>query len=222
MSKHVFIGLPAYTGQIHLATFRSLVHDYVGLIERGDSVEVFDESGNAMIADCRAVIVQKFLETKATHLVFVDTDVSWEKGALLKLVDHDEDFVGAAYPYRRDPIEYPLSWDLDTDEVWANRKGLIEVWGLPAGLMCLSRAMLEKMVAAHPELMFLTTNTESKKACGLFEPYRDGEMKYGEDYSFCNRWRDLGGKIYLDPEIKTGHIGYKTFVGHVGDWLRNR
>jgi hypothetical protein len=222
MPKHVFIGLPAYTGQIHLATFRSLVHDYVSLIERGDSVEIFDESGNAMIADCRAVIVQKFLETKATHLVFVDTDVSWEKGAVLKLVDHDEDFVGAAYPYRRDPIEYPLSWDLDKEEVWANRKGLIEVWGLPAGLMCLSRAMLEKMVAAHPELMFLTTNTESKKACGLFEPYRDGEMKYGEDYSFCNRWRDLGGKIYLDPEIKTGHIGFKTFVGHVGDWLKNR
>ena len=30
------------------------------------------------------------------------------------------------------------------------------------------------------------------------------------------------GKVWIDPEIKMGHIGYKTFEGHLGNWLRDR
>jgi hypothetical protein len=44
----------------------------------------------------------------------------------------------------------------------------------------------------------------------------------GEDYAFCRRWTDMGGKVWVNPEIKMGHVGYKTFQGHLGDWLRSR
>ena len=222
MSNHIFIAIPAYTGQMHMATFRSLMHDFMAFKERGDEVEVFDEVGNAMIGDARAIICQHFLESAATHLIFIDSDIGWEKGALLKLVDHGEDFVGGAYPYRRDPIDFPVSWNTDAKELWANDKGLLEVWGLPAGFMCLSRAMVERMVRSYPNLEFYTKDTKAEKAYALFDPYRIGRIKFGEDYSFCRRWRDIGGKVWLDPEIKLGHIGFKTFVGTIGSWLKDR
>lgn len=221
MPRHVWIAIPTYTGTIHMGTMRSLLTDFLALTERGDKVEIFDESGNAAIADCRAVIVAKFLESEATDLVFVDSDVLWEKGALLRLVDHPVDFVAGIYPYRKDPIEYPISWLQDREQL-TEENGLLEVAGVPAGFMRCSRAMLERMVDHYSDAVFITEATEKKQAWALFDTYRIGKMKYGEDYAFCRRWRDIGGKVWIDPEIRMGHIGFKTFEGHIGNWLKSR
>ena len=82
--------------------------------------------------------------------------------------------------------------------------------------------MVERMVRSYPNLEFYTKDTKAEKAYALFDPYRIGRIKFGEDYSFCRRWRDIGGKVWLDPEIKLGHIGFKTFVGTIGSWLKDR
>jgi hypothetical protein len=217
--KHVWIAIPAYTGTIHLSTMRSIISDMLKLAERGDRVTIFDESGNAMIGDCRGLICTQFLASDATHLVFVDSDVSWSEGSLLKLVDHDLEFVAGLYPQRRDPIDFCCQWapgeSLDTEQ-------LIEVLGVPAGFMCLSRAMLEKMVAHYPDTQFHCEAAPDKTAYDLFGAYRVGRIKFGEDYSFCRRWRDIGGKVWIDPTIRMGHCGYKTFVSSVGEWLEAR
>jgi hypothetical protein len=214
------IAIPAYTGQIHLGTMRSLMTDLLALKDRGDSFEVHDECGNALIADARAQIVAQFLATDNDILVFIDSDVSWERGALLKLVDHPVDMVAGIYPQRRDPINYCVKW-IDKPELQAV-DGLLEVLGVPAGFMKLSRAQLEKMVEQYPDTEFYCENAPEHRSWALFADYRIGKHKMGEDYSFCKRWTDMGGKVWIDPEIKMGHCGFKTFMGHLGDHLRNR
>lgn len=219
--KHVWIAIPAYTGQAHLGTMRSIIADMLKLADRGDRVTIFDESGNAMIGDCRGLIVAKFLEGDGTHLVFVDSDVAWEAGALVGLVDRGVEFVAGLYPQRRDPINYCCQWITERKELELEN-GLIEVKGVPAGFMCLSRAMLEKMVAHYPDTQFHCAEGPNNTVHDLFGPVRIGRVKFGEDYSFCKRWRDIGGKIWIDPEIRMGHVGFKTFMGSVGEWLKTR
>lgn len=195
----------------------------LALAERGDRVTIFDESGNAMIGDCRGLIVTKFLEGDGTDLVFVDWDVVWEAGALLKLVDAPVDFVAGLYPQRRDPLNFCVSMFDDGREMWADPDtGLLEVVGVPAGFMRMSRAMLEKMVAQYADTQFHCDQAPNQTAYDLFGPYRIGRLKFGEDYAFCRRWRDIGGKVWVDPEIHMGHVGNKTFTGRAGDWLRGR
>lgn len=218
--RNIWIAIPAYTGQIHLSTMRSILTDLLAFKDRGDAVTIFDESGNAMIADCRAVIVAQFLASEATDLIFVDSDVCWEAGTLLKLVDAPVDFVAAIYPQRKDPINYCVSW-LDKPELIAVN-GLLEVQGVPAGCMRLSRSMLEKMVEQYPDTQFHCDNVPNETAHALFDPYRIGKLKFGEDYAFCRRWRDMGGKVWIDPEVRMGHVGFKTFSGSIGEWLRSR
>lgn len=218
----IMVAIPAYTGTIHLGTFRSLFTDLLALQERGDSWEVHDECGNALIADARALIVAQFLASDCDTLVFIDSDVSWEAGALLKLVDYPVDMVAGIYPQRKDPINYCVKWK-GTGELWADpATGLLEVEGVPAGFMKLSRKQLEAMVEQYPDTEFYVENAPNQKAWALFCDYRIGKHKMGEDYAFCRRWVDMGGKVWIDPEIKMGHIGNKTFVGHLGDWLRSR
>lgn len=221
--RHVWIAVPAYTGTIHMSTMRSIIADMLALADRGDRVTIFDESGNAMIGDCRGLICAKFLESDATDLVFVDSDVSWAAGSLVKLVDHPVDFVAGIYPQRRDPEAYTVQWVQSREHLIADpATGLLEVEGVPAGFMRLSRAMLERMVQAYPDTQFYCAEAPNETVWDLFGAYRIGRVKFGEDFSFCRRWRDIGGQVWIDPEIRMGHCGYKTFMGSLGDWLRGR
>lgn len=221
--KKVMIAIPAYTGTIHLGTMRSLMTDLTTLSVRGDQWCIYDECGNALIADARALMVSQFLESECDTLVFIDSDVAWEKDALIKLIDHPVDMVAGIYPQRKDPIDYCVRWDTSKKDLIADPiTGLLEVLGVPAGFMKLSRAQLEKMTDHYSDTEFYVENAPNKKVWALFADYRIGKFKMGEDYAFCRRWTDIGGKVWVDPEIKMGHVGNKTFVGHLGEWLRSR
>ena len=42
----------------------------------------------------------------------------------------------------------------------------------------------------------------------------DGVLQ-SEDWVFCNQWRDVGGKIWLDPTIKLDHVGTYIYEGDI-------
>jgi hypothetical protein len=215
------IAIPAYTGLVHLSTMRSLMADTIELVKRGDIFTLVDDIGNALIADSRGVIATKFWESDADCLVFVDSDVTWQAGALLKLVDAPVDLCAGVYPNRKDPISYPLHY-LDKPELWADPEtGLLEVKSVATGFLKLSRACIGKMIEAYPDKHYYTAERD-KQFYPLFDHVFEDGYKWGEDYSFCIRWRKIGGQVWIDPEITMGHVGYKVFQGHLGNWLRNR
>jgi hypothetical protein len=218
---HVMIAIPAYTGVVHLATMRSLMTDTIELIRRGDTFTLVDDIGNALIADSRGVIATKFWESDADCLVFVDSDVTWQAGALLRLVDAPVDLCAGVYPNRKDPIAYPLHY-LDRPQLWADPDtGLLEVKSVATGFLKLSRNCIGKMIQAYPEKHYYTAERD-KQFYPLFDHVFEDGYKWGEDYSFCIRWGKIGGQVWVDPEIAMGHVGYKVFQGHLGNWLRNR
>ena len=71
------------------------------------------------------------------------------------------------------------------------------------------------------------TADERRWLYGFFDAYIDnspacwqdgpdgGGILWSEDYGFCNRWRELGGEVWCDPEIQLGHIGTKIYQGDV-------
>ncbi len=220
--RHIVIAIPAYAATVSLATMRSIVHDIMQLMRRGDSVSVEDECGNTDITDARAAMVGKFFAGPGTDLVMVDHDVCWEANALPRLIDHPVEFVSGLYPQRSDPIKFNLRYIEDRPEIWGDpQTGLIEVGGVSAGFMRCSRTMLESMAKAYPGLAY---QRGDKTLWGFFDPYRldDGKRKLSEDYSFCQRYRDIGGKVWADPNIKMGHIGLKTFSGSFGEFLNGK
>lgn len=216
--SRIVLAVPAYTGTVHLETMRSIVADMVTLMKRGDTITIDDDSNNTDIADARATMVAKFLEGDGDELVFIDNDVSWEAGALVRLLDHPVDLVAGIYRRRVDPVLYPVRWIMDRPELQAEN-GLLEAAGVPGGFTRCSRAMLERMVEAYSDL---TYERRDRAIVGLFDAYRIGRSKLSEDLAFCQRWRDIGGKVWIDPEINMGHVGLKNYTGHLGEWLRGR
>jgi hypothetical protein len=47
-----------------------------------------------------------------------------------------------------------------------------------------------------------------------FEVTEEGYM--GEDFLFCDRARELGFDVWIDPSISLGHMGVQEYTGNYG------
>ena len=50
----------------------------------------------------------------------------------------------------------------------------------------------------------------------------DSKRFLSEDYAFCRRWRDMGGKVYADLLGKLDHLGQWTFEGNLIESLKTK
>ena len=53
----------------------------------------------------------------------------------------------------------------------------------------------------------------------LFDTLIDPDTRryLSEDYTFCRRWQEIGGTIWMDPSINLDHQGTYVFKGNIGN-----
>jgi hypothetical protein len=99
-------------------------------------------------------------------------------------------------------------------------KNWVEVDALGTGFMLIHRPVLERMADHYRgELGFVNDvagyrrSVEDKHCVGLFETMIEpGTRRYlSEDYAFCRRWRDIGGRVYANLGHKLSHTGAHEF-----------
>lgn len=214
------VGIPCYTGKIHLQTMRCLMADAIQLMARKDQFMFAEDIGNSDIAGSRAMILATFYRSDADVLVFIDDDVIWQTGDMVRLIDYPVDLVGGIYPKKTEESSFPIRAEAKEEYRTDPETGLVEVTGLPGGFMKISRKCVEEMVKAYPRTTKRGSH-ESSQFWPVFDPYElpDGD-RLSEDFSFCQRYRDIGGKVWANFEFDMGHIGYKTFKGSLGNYLR--
>lgn len=213
---NIYVAVPAYDGRITIETARSLCNEQVMAALSGINLTVQFVPGGSLVTTVRDRIASDFLASNADRLVFIDSDISWKMGDLIKLAQHPVDFVGGCYRYKQEPEGYPITF-LDREELWADPEtGLLEVAALPAGFLALSRSVFERMKEAFPSRVYKHFEREMH---AFFHAPPGG----GEDGAFCNDWRSIGGAVWLDPTFTLTHTGGNPdFTGCIGDWLRNR
>jgi hypothetical protein len=177
----LLVATPLYDGA--QADYLRSVVGLAGAAERAGAACSFAWlSNNAVIDRARNVLVAAFLQSDATHLVFIDGDIGFVPEDLLALVqrmtaDDRLAVVGAPYPKRR------INWSLVAS---AAAKGLaaghpgelerfsglfalepvdpagefrldepIELVRTGTGLMVIRRDVIETLCAGHPELRYV-------------------------------------------------------------------
>ena len=210
----VLVAIPAYDRKVCVQTAGALLDEQALASLSGVALDIRFIPGTSLITHARNQGVNDFLASDANRLVFVDSDVAWEPGALVRIASHPVDFVGGAYRYKDQVERYPVRW-LERAELWSDPEtGLIEVASLPAGFLSLSRAVFERLQSAHPE-------REYAFGGHLFRAFFHCPPGHGEDSSFCDDWRALGGSVWLDPLLTLTHVdGAQTYTGCIGAWLR--
>jgi hypothetical protein len=146
-------------------------------------------------------LLQPSLE-KFTHLLFVDDDNWPEKATIVQeMADLDVDVVMAPCTNKR----LPLRWCHETwpDAHVPDPKGCIDVKAVGMGFTMISRRCLEKIASLERWYTDWPSTQRCPNVFGqLFERLTPGddpeeEALRSEDYSFCRRWRELGGKIHI-------------------------
>jgi glycosyltransferase involved in cell wall biosynthesis len=215
---NIFVAIPAYDGKVCVETVRSLLNEQMVAAGAGVEFKAVFLPGCSLITHARNQMAQDFLDSEADRLVFIDADVSWEPGNLIRLAAHAVDFVGGAYRLKQETEAYPVGW-LDEPELIA-QDGLLEVASVPGGFLALSRKVFDDLKLEYPDRGYSHYQFNGH---GYFHaPIQNGRL-YGEDTAFCNDWRNIGGKVWLDPELTLTHVGGSNeYIGRIGDWLRTR
>lgn len=216
----ITVAVPVYDGKLPVQVVRSLLEEQTIAAGIGDDLRVRFLPSCSHAAMGRNQLAQDFMDSDSDRLVFLDADVTFAIGALVKIAHYPVDFVGGAYRFKLDEESYPVGWLADRAELWADENGLIEVGTLPGGFLSLSRKVFETLKAAHPDRGY--EHFGKIAHCYFQMCFRDGFL-WGEDSMFCREWREAGGKVFLDPEITLTHWDMnKPFTGHIGNWLKSR
>lgn len=209
------IAAPSYDGTITVWHASSLSETCKMGLTQGINVFCVYMSYDALVQRARNDIVQLALEANVDDLVFIDTDVDWKPEDFFKLLDHDADIVGGVYPKKGDEEQYPVKV---TEDFEVNDKFLIEVSGLPTGFMRIKKEALQKIWNASPEY---TEAHKQKPIRMCFNVTINNKNELvSEDISFCEKWKELGGKLYLDPSINLAHVGTKRWIGNFSEWTK--
>ena len=235
---HLMVGTPCFGGNATHVYITSIIKLQKLCLMRGVGFELQLLSGDALVTRARNTIVTQFLDHgQATHLIFIDADIGFDPQAIFDMIDFDKDIVGGIYPAKT------VNWDLVGKNAIENHPDprsasmtyvvsfgeakLLETQGhfargeyLGNGFMMIKRRVFEVMKEKYPQLRYDRINTTpdpqrgSPNRYAFFECVIDEEGYYlPEDYTFCKRWTDTGGEIWVDIASKLTHHGPYSFVG---------
>ena len=219
----VHIAMPCYGGMLTESTFMSFIKWANTARQLNIDWTLETMVNESLISRARNTLTAKFLDMPdATHLFFVDADIGWEPWHLLVLLNRDVDVIGGLYPMKTMPIKWVVNGFEGAEE---GPDGFQEVSKAGTGFLLMKKHVFEKM-KAHPAVK------QYKNDIGL-DPKYDQHLKtyfdtavrqnryYSEDWTFCENWRDLGGKIYVDKRVLLRHSGSYVFCMENQEHLLN-
>ncbi len=238
-SPFLVIGTPCFGGQVSWLYAASLLKLQSAFLKRGWDMRFLLLAGDALVTRARQSIVSHFLsQQSATHLLFIDADIGFEPEQVFRLLQCDADFAAAAYPVKeinwdlmpaavqagRKPLESAtLSYVVERDgaEEMVIRGGFVKARFAGTGFLMIRRGAIEKMIEHYPELRYAHEHRLRDPLDGspwrsaLFNCMIDPGTGFylSEDFSFCRRWTDMGGEIWVDYTSRLEHVGPMVYRG---------
>jgi hypothetical protein len=203
---------------------------------------------SSLVTQGRNLSVAGFLESKATHLLFIDSDIYFQGKSIFTMLKADKHIISVPYPLktlmwekafkkmqegkikspddiRRALHTYPMKVP-NPDSIKLN-KGVMEVTDSPTGCMLIKREVIEKMIEKYPDKEIVQKTVINGKYVNkpnmwnFFDTSHDPKTKTfnGEDFAFCQLWRNLGGKCYAYVNDAIVHVGEHQYQGKFYDEL---
>ncbi len=242
-AKRLFVATPMFGGQCSGATNRA----FLDLTQRcqglGIHVAFFTLFNESLITRARNYLVDHFLRSDCTHLLFVDADIDFQPDDALALLASNKGIIGAPYPKKTiaweriyDAVKLGLCDDNPAsledyagDYVFNLEPGCtsirmdepVKVLEAGTGFLCIAREVFERFQEAYPMQMFTPDHNRTsafdgrRQICAFFDTVIDPTTKryLSEDYRFCQWCRQIGIDVWLLPWPKLKHLGAYIFTG---------
>lgn len=166
----------------------------------------------SLIYNSRNDLAKQAMKFECDFILWLDSDMVFPpetlKHLLKRINESGADLISGLY-FRRVAPFTPVAYDKleikDGKAAWSDYTGpltgLQEVAGVGFGCVLMKTDMLLEMAAQYGD---------------FFGPI----YNVGEDLAFCWRARQLGYKIFLDTDLKLGHVGHTVFTQQYYEALR--
>jgi len=231
----VIIATPFYELKGFSPYISSLVHTCRLLTQMGIDYRFMELSGDSYVHRARNTMCDTFLkDPDATDLFFIDSDMSWNPEAFIKMCLLPHPIIGGTYPVKNlwDAWTSIPKQHIEGDAV--HLKGinlndgtaLIEADVLAGGFLRIKRQVLELYKEKYPDLWYHEPSSNPSmpdyKFTAFFAAQSEEHRFYGEDHMFSKRMRELGVSMFIYPNIDIIHWGYKPFPGNYDKFLKQR
>lgn len=212
-TTRVHICMPCYGGMLTEQTFMSYIKWANTCRQLGIEWTMETMTNESLISRARNTLVAKFLNNPdSTHLMFIDADIGWEPWHLLVMLNRDVDVIGGLYPMKTLPVKWVVN---GFEGAETGPDGLQEVSKTGTGFMLVKRHVFDKL-NSHPAVKpFANDIGLPKELDKHLKTYYDTAVRenryYSEDWTFCENWRDIGGKIWVDKRVLLRHTGTYVF-----------
>jgi len=230
----VVIATPFYELKGFSPYITSLLQTTRMLQAMGIDYRYMELSGDSYVHRARNTMVDMFMrDPDATHLFFVDSDMSWSPEAFVKMVLMPDMVVGASYPVKNNWEAWtsiPRMHDTGkgTTELYGRDLGdgtaLIEAHVLAGGFLRIRREVFERFREKYKDLWYVEPTTYKDnpdyKITAFFGAESIDHKFYGEDHCFAKRLREMDIQMFIYPNVDIVHWGYKDFGGNYDTWLK--
>jgi hypothetical protein len=162
------------------------------LTKSGVNMEHNIHCGNYDLGHARNALVESFLESDATDLIFVDSDVGFDAKVLPRILLSDKLVVGGLVPKRDRLQDDVYHMNAITGVIEGSLMQSVE---LPTAFMRIKRETFAKLKKPY----FKLNSSDSAK---------------GEDIYFCRKLIAAGEFCWIDADINFTHRGTKGWTGN--------
>ena len=241
----LFLSTPCYGGMCLEKYMSSIIKLQLRLIQEIPQIQlILDTTENeSLVHRARNVAVGRFMQkSDADYFMFIDADIDFDPESVVRLIKSGYDISVSIYPKKvimweqakvavksgdkRDMamLSSSLVFNIGATNRSVTENGFVEVLDGPTGFMVIKRNVFEKMQERYKDLNCKNDhqNRDFDEYCALFDCMIDPDTKryLSEDYAFCRRWQQIGGKIYADVHTSLGHIGNLPLSGCLEERLK--
>jgi hypothetical protein len=171
----LFVATPMYGGMAHGLYIKSCLDLQTTMSKYGIETKFSFLFNESLITRARNYLVDEFLRTDYTHLMFIDSDIHFDPNDIVALMALDKDVIGGPYPKksinwnniaetaRRNPDLNPRELEnLVGEYVFNVVKGTqqfqvsepLQVMEIGTGHMMIKRHVFDKMAEAFPQIRY--------------------------------------------------------------------
>jgi hypothetical protein len=204
---------------------------------------MFQVMKSSLVTQGRQLCVSGFMESDATHMLFIDSDISYNFKMVEKMINYDKDICLVPYPIKGidfDKIKSRIKEGSTIDpRLLGNQytmsvpdpsnvrveNGFIEIERGPAGCMLIKKQVIEALIKEYPEFTINQHTLIDGKLVkrnhmyNFFDTYwnKDDKTYTGEDFYFCKLCKHAGIKMYALVDEYISHHGEFSYTGRLID-----
>ena len=230
---HLAIGTPMYGGGCTSEYTQSLIDLTINVKNSGGEITSIFLGNESLIQRGRNTIAYHFLNTTATHLMFIDADIKFRPKDIARMIAADKELIIGPVPLKGINWEQVRTAALEGKQNLSDHTGVYNINHLPghsmenedtpfeiehggAAFMLIKREVFEQLIPHTPT--YTNGGVTIPNGTEIYDFFRveinnNTRHLLSEDYFFCESYRRIGGKVWCAPWCETGHFGSYLFNG---------